>query len=72
MIISRSTVFLSSRTLPRQGWRRRASSAGGVKALARKLFSALNCRTKCSTSGVMSSVRSRSGGTRMGITDRRK
>ncbi len=38
----------------------------------RKLFSAENCVTKCSTSTGTSSGRSRSGGTRIGITERRK
>ena len=72
MMSSRSTAFFSSRTLPRQGCRPRASIAAGVKPRGRTLFSAQNCRAKCSTRGGRSSGRSRRGGTRTGTTESRK
>ena len=67
MMISRSTVFLSSRTLPFQRRLLQDSSAAGVNRCGRRLFSRLNRSAKCRTSAGMSSRRSRSGGTRIGI-----
>ena len=58
--------------LPRQRAWRSTSSADGEKRAGRRLFSRLNCATKCCTSAGMSSSRSRSGGTEIGITLRRK
>ena len=72
MMSSRSTVFFSSRTLPFQRAFCRNSSAAGVKRCGRRLFSRLKRSAKCRTSAGMSSRRSRSGGTRIGMTLRRK
>ena len=55
MMSSRSTTLRSSRMLPRQRAWRSASSAPGENRAGRRLFSRLNCATKCCTSAGMSS-----------------
>ena len=72
MISSRSTVFRSSRMLPRQRCCCSTSSASGEKRRGLKLFSRRTARRSACTSSGMSSGRSRSGGTWIGITLRRK
>ena len=65
---ARSITFLSSRTLPGQAYALSIACASG--AISRTCFpnSRLKCAVKCLTSGGMSSRRSRSGGSVMGMT----
>ena len=72
MIMSRSITLRSSRTFPGHAWCASDASASGDSVLRRRPYSRANSLTKCSASRMMSSPRSRSGGTRMGMTLRRK
>jgi hypothetical protein len=51
MMSSRSTALRSSRILPRHRARESASIAVGEKRAGRRLFSRLNCPTKCCHQG---------------------
>ena len=71
-IASRSMMFASSRTLPGQRCARSAVIASGVKVGAARPVRVRCSAVKCVTNASMSSTRSRSGGSVMGITFRRK
>ena len=64
MISSRSTAFLSSRTLPRQGWRASASTASWLNRARVRCSPAGTVARSARRAAAMSSGRSRSGGTR--------
>ncbi len=72
MIISRSITFRSSRTLPGQRYVRSRVAAPGSSRFGRRPYSRANSTMKCSASSGMSASRSRSGGTKIGMTLRRK
>ena len=68
---ARSMTFSSSRTLPGHGYRIRAPRLSGAMSRTAFLMRRPACSTKCRASSGMSSGRSRSGGTRTGMTERR-
>ncbi len=68
---ARSMTFSSSRTLPGHGYRIRAPRLSGEMSRTAFLMRRPACSTKCRASSGMSSGRSRSAGTRTGMTERR-
>ena len=72
MITRRSITLRSSRTFPGQAYRCNTLTAPRSKLFTRRPYSRANSAMKWSASSGMSSWRSRSGGTKIGITFRRK